>query len=244
MQGDRRDPVEITRPMLSWFLFMISRLETDGLEKTVLDCGAGGGTPPLAQFAERGYTCHGIDISEERLQMAAAYAEKNGFDMDLRVGDMRNLPYADETFAFVYELESMCHLTKKETWQTLEEMNRVLVPGGYLFAHFMTTDFWPLTGREQAPGEFVETEAGQTVVHSYFEDDEVMGAFSHMRIVWKQKRYTQFPFRIEGITEAQWQSWYTPGSTRFTEAEWQALYAERHRCCYTAWEIIAQKPGN
>jgi len=33
-------PAEITRPMLSWFFYVLSQLDTDGLDKTVIECEA------------------------------------------------------------------------------------------------------------------------------------------------------------------------------------------------------------
>ncbi len=232
----------ITRPMLAWFLYMIDRVGEDGLDRTVLDCGAGGSTPPLAHFAERGYECHGIDISEEQVQRAAAYAEERGYDLALRVGDMRDLPYEDASFSYVYELESMCHLTKADTGKAIAEMTRVLKPGGLLFAHFMSTDFWPLTGSEGAPGEFAGLECGEPVIHSYFEDDEVASYFEAHDVVWKEKRFTYLPLRTRTTTLERWKAWYDPKSTRFpTEADWLAAYEERERYCYAAWEVIAQR---
>ncbi len=227
--------------MLAWFLYVLSRLDTDGLDKTVLDCGAGGRTPPLSHFAERGYECHGIDISAEQVRRAAEYAKERGYALNLRVGDMRELPYPDASFSYVYELESMCHLTKADTKVALSEMKRVLKPGGYLFAHFMSMEFWPITGREEAAGEFAETECGEAVVHSYFEDDEVYGLFPDMRIVWKQKRFTYYPYRIDDLTRQEWRGWFVPGSTRYTSSEWDAMYEQRDRYCYAAWEVIARK---
>jgi len=237
----RRRPAEITRPMLAWFLYVLSHLDTEELDKRVLDCGAGGRTPPLAHFAERGYECHGIDMSGGQVLRAAEYAEERGYALNIRVGDMRELPYPDASFSYVYELESMCHLTKADTKQALSEMHRVLRPGGYLFAHFMSMEFWPLTGREEAPGEFSETEGGRAVVHSYFEDDEVQAMLSGMKTIWKQKRLTYYPYRVGDLTLEEWRRWFVPGSTRYTRSEWDAMYRERGRYCYAAWEVIARK---
>ena len=235
-------PAEITRPMLAWFLYMIDRVGPKGLDKTVLDCGAGGATPPLAHFAERGYDCHGIDISEAQIERAEAYAIEHGYDLDLRVGDMRDLPYPDEAFSYVYELESICHLTKADTRRALEEMARVLKRGGLLFAHFMSTQFWPLTGEEVAPGEYAGDEAGAPVVHSYFEDDEVDALFADHDVVWKEKRFTYFPLRTREVDLEGWMEWYDPKSTHFpTEADWRRAFEERERYCYVAWELIARK---
>jgi len=230
--------------MLSWFLYMIGRVGDAGLDKTVLDCGAGGPTPPVAQFAERGYSCHGVDISERQVELAAAYAKENAYAIDLQVGDMRDLPYPDESFSYVYELESMCHLTKADTKRALGEMKRVLKPGGLLFAHFMSTDFWPLTGHEEAPGEFSGMESGVPVIHSYFEDQEISKLFATFDVVWKQKRFTHFPLRTRETSLERWKAWYDPQSTNFpSEEDWLAAYEQRERYCYVAWEVVARKSG-
>lgn len=162
--------------------------------------------------------------------------------MDLRVGDMRDLPYPDDSFGYVYELESMCHLTKADTKKALAEMARVLKPGGLLFAHFMSTEFWPLTGKEGAPGEFAGMESGEPVIHSYFEDAEVADLFKGHDIVWKEKRYTYFPLRTRETTREQWRAWYDPASTSFpSEDDWNAAYDKCEQYCYAAWEVIARK---
>ncbi|MCK5584888.1 class I SAM-dependent methyltransferase, partial [Candidatus Bipolaricaulota bacterium] len=159
--------------MLACFLEYIARADRSGLDDTVLDCGGGGSTPPLAMFAERGYTCTGIAISEKQVASARACAEERDLPMTFDVGDMRALPYPDASFSYVYEIESMCHLTKADTRRAIGEMTRVLKPGGYLFAHFMSDELWPITGEEVGSGEFRGEEDGEIVVHSFFTDEEV-----------------------------------------------------------------------
>jgi len=235
-------PAQITRPMLGWFLYMIDHIKGEGLDKTVLDCGAGGATPPLVHFAERGYSCYGIDISELQIERAAAHGKAHGYELDLRVGDMRDLPYPDQAFSYVYELESMCHLTKADTRRALAEMTRVLKRGGLLFAHFMSNEFWPLTGKEVAPGEYASEEAGSSIVHSYFDDEEVAGLLGTLDVIWREKRYTYFPLRTRELSLDQWMNWYDPGSTHFpTRADWRKAFDERERYCYAAWEVIARR---
>ena len=155
---------------------------------------------------------------------------------------MRELPYPDGSFSYVYELESMCHLTKADTRKAIAEMTRVLKPGGLLFAHFMSMEFWPLMGKEGKPGEFAGIESGAPVIHSYFEDAEVASCFAEHDVVWKEKRFTYFPLRTREMSRDQWMTWHDSESTRFpTEADWRMAYEERERYCYAAWEVIAQR---
>lgn len=43
------------------------------LERTVLDCGAGGDSPPLGLFAQYGYVASGIDCNPEQIDIAQAH---------------------------------------------------------------------------------------------------------------------------------------------------------------------------
>jgi len=66
------------------------------LEKDVLECGAGTSTdlePLLVRFFDYGYDTHGIEIVEERLLAAQDYCIENELNLDIRQGDMRQLPF-------------------------------------------------------------------------------------------------------------------------------------------------------
>ena len=65
------------------------------LEKTVLDCGAGGAEPPLAMFYHRGYETHGVDISNRQLAKTREFCRIHNLDLGILKADMRDLPFAD-----------------------------------------------------------------------------------------------------------------------------------------------------
>src|SRR5215218_2724859 len=73
-------------------------LEQTGLESgwRVLDVGCGAGAF-LRLVAERGATPHGIDASEALI----AFARRRLPDADLRVGEMEDLPWEDDSFELV-----------------------------------------------------------------------------------------------------------------------------------------------
>lgn len=152
-------------------------------EKRILDCGAGGRRPPTALFGYYGYEAHGIDIDEERLKMAKSFCEDVRIPVHLRVGDMRNLPYDDESFGHVFSYNTICHLSKKDTAIAMREMIRVVKPGGSIFVNFLSTDDVRYgRGREVAPGEFVDH-----ALHTFFEDGEPEQFFEGTEITWKLK---------------------------------------------------------
>ncbi|UCH32567.1 MAG: SAM-dependent methyltransferase, partial [Candidatus Bathyarchaeota archaeon] len=47
------------------------------LDKTILDCGAGGDEPPLRLFLESGYEAVGVEISEDPLDKTRAFSRKH-----------------------------------------------------------------------------------------------------------------------------------------------------------------------
>ena len=74
---------------------MIRRIPVEAGQR-VLDIGCGTGFF-LRLVADRGGQAHGIDASEELLELARARVP----GADLRVGDMQFLPYADDCFDLV-----------------------------------------------------------------------------------------------------------------------------------------------
>jgi ubiquinone/menaquinone biosynthesis C-methylase UbiE len=163
-------------------------IETTDLEKKILDCGAGGPRPPLALFYNHGYETHGIDISEPAIVASNKYASEHDITLNIVPGDMREIPFDDETFSFVFSQNSICHLTKKDMTKAIQEMNRVLKPGGYLLVDFMSTESSyygsPSLGEEVGPGEYQYIdEDGDTVLHSFLSDGEPDKYFTGLKIV-------------------------------------------------------------
>src|SRR4029077_14769476 len=90
-----------------------------------LACGTGRIAVPLAA---RGFDVAGIDISQRALEVARAAAP----ELDWRHGDMRELPWDDESFDGVINLWSAFGYfeTQAEHERVLAEVARVLRPGG------------------------------------------------------------------------------------------------------------------
>ena len=59
----------------------LRQCNASSLEKTVLDCGAGGERPPLSLFHQHGYVCHGVEIDPNPLGQARAFSEENGMEI-------------------------------------------------------------------------------------------------------------------------------------------------------------------
>jgi SAM-dependent methyltransferase len=80
----------------------------------------------LAWAGARGATTYGVDISEPTLRLARhAFT---GEPLRAAVSDVRALPFADASFDAIYSMGTIEHF--HETQQAIEEMARVLKPGG------------------------------------------------------------------------------------------------------------------
>lgn len=95
--------------------------------KTVLEIGVGQGTD-LAQFGAAGAICHGVDITDNHLELTRRNFAARGLEVDLRKSDATRLPFPDAYFDCVYSFGVMHHIPEIE--KVVAEIERVLKPGG------------------------------------------------------------------------------------------------------------------
>lgn len=97
----------------------------------VLDAGCGPGYL-MEALSTRGFRLSGIDASERMLEAADARIKKAnpGCPIELKVGNIEELPFASESFDLVTSTGVIEYLPGDT--KVLEEMSRVLRPGGHL----------------------------------------------------------------------------------------------------------------
>lgn len=195
----------------------------------ILDCGAGGPLPPLALFERHGFEVWGIDVSDEQLDKAKQFCEQQGIAVQLRTGDMRDIPFENETFDYVYEHYSLCHLSKQDTAQAIREMYRVLKRQGLCFLGVISADCWPKSrfGQEKEPGEYWGEEGGERRLHSLFSDEEIENLFSAWEIVSKEKRVNYLWGATEGPSLEAWMDSYKEAGRGYSREAWRARYESR-----------------
>jgi SAM-dependent methyltransferase len=93
----------------------------------VADLGCGSGRA-LVWNRDWGSTNVGIDI-------APFFAQDARAEVDLVIGDLRRLPFADATFTKAYSLDVLEHLSPEALREMLTEAARVIAPGGSLFVY-------------------------------------------------------------------------------------------------------------
>ncbi len=198
--------------------------------RKILDCGAGGPVPPLALFYQHGFEAWGIDASDKQLNKARQFCEQQGIELHLCTGDMRRIPFEDETFDYVYEQYSMCHLSKQDTALAVNEMHRVLKPQGLCFLGVISMDTWPksLFGQEKKPGEYWGEEGeNKSALHSMFSDEEADELVSTWEIVSKKKEISYIREEANKISLEAWMELHKEVEDSYSQEDWRARYVSR-----------------
>jgi len=172
------------------------------LEKTVLDCGAGGDFPPLSLFSEYGYKTQGIEINDSQIDKAKMFSDKYGIELNISKGDMKKLSFQDESISYIYSYNSIFHMTKNDIIESVNEIKRVLKPGGICCINFLSVnDDGYGEGKELGKNEFLQIERGEEVIHTYYDINEGELHFKGMKILFKENRILERIYEGEKIKQ-------------------------------------------
>ena len=118
----------------------------------VLEVGCGTGAN-IWFLSREGFQVFGIDGSEVAIEQAKKRMKEEGLNADLAVGDILNLPYADNFFDCVLDIECIYANSYKDSELIMQEIKRVLVPDGLFFSKtFMSGTYGDGNG-EKLQGE-------------------------------------------------------------------------------------------
>ena len=124
----------------SWYSFRhwsIFRTELEALAQRwqkgkLLNLGCAHG-PDFLPF-KQDFELYGVDFSTKMLKLARKYAQKFKLTVNLTLADVSHLPCPDQTFDWAISVATYHHLKGKEERQAaLNELKRVLKPGGEAF---------------------------------------------------------------------------------------------------------------
>ena len=178
--------LDIFPPIL--YTFLDYALDAE-VEKTIIDCGAGGNFPKIALYAMSGFDTYGIEISEERMKRAEDFTKKRGLKVHLIKGDMRTLPYESESYGFAYSYNTIFHMNTEDIGVAIKEMLRVIKKHGLIYVNLLSTDDSHYgIGKEGSSGVFTQDEDGEQISHTYFKRNEGDAYFSNFEIIYKQIR--------------------------------------------------------
>ena len=172
------------------------------LEKSVLDCGAGGDCPPLALFLDYGYKTYGIEISDSQIEMAETFSKEHNVELNISKGDIRKLPFGDESISYIYSYNTIFHMKKEDIAKAVVEIKRVLKPGGICFINFLSINDCDYgQGEKVGEGEFLQCEGDGKVIHTYYDIEEAEAHFKDMKILFKENRILERLYEGEKIKQ-------------------------------------------
>ena len=107
---------------------------------SVLDFGSGVGRIIRHWNGVQRPVLHGTDYNSELIEWCSANLKSSEFRVNTLSGE---LPYESETFDFVYSFSVFTHLREPLQFHWLDELKRVLKPGGYIYLtthgeHYLT----------------------------------------------------------------------------------------------------------
>ena len=108
-------------------------------DRAVLEIGVGLGTDHV-QFARAGADLHGVDLTERGIDLVRRRLELEGLESQLQVADAEQLPFADESFDYVYSWGVLHHTPN--TPGAVAEAIRVLRPGGRICVMVYARHAW------------------------------------------------------------------------------------------------------
>ena len=122
----RRDFEELRYRDLS--LFTLGQIES----KIILDVGCGDGLYTLTFLKLGARYVAGQDISVESVNRAQNNCKKNGFsNFEIKSGNCEKLLFDNSTFDTVFSGDVFEHITKEQKINFINEIYRVLKPGGF-----------------------------------------------------------------------------------------------------------------
>jgi ubiquinone/menaquinone biosynthesis C-methylase UbiE len=178
-----------------------SPLKKIGAE-SVLDLGCGAGRH-LVFLSDLDFICYGIDIAFAGLEVAKTWLISEGFEVRLSQGEMHLLPYASCSFDAVVCLYVIYHGTVEKIKNALDEIYRVLKPGGLSLLTFISDQHHRYgKGREIESNTFItDVGADAGIPHHFYGREE---------LVWMVRRFKIAEMKLlarvnkEGQLESHW----------------------------------------
>ncbi len=181
-----------------WAIRQIAPQPTDH----ILEVGFGPGVA-VEEIAEQLTTglVAGIDLSQTMVDEAAkrnAEAIRTG-RVDLRYGRASNLPFPDASFDKAFSVHSIYF--RPEPVKVLQELQRVLKPGGLLAITTLPKDIWP----PNAPGSELQFGTSQCTPYFASEVEQMMlkAGFTMTRTVVDEASHRSSNYSVLGLKQGE-----------------------------------------
>ena len=172
-----------------------SRLFKKNGYRKVLDLGCGTGKHSIF-LAQEGFEVYATDMSRTGLNIAREKAESLGLrNILFKQHDMVRIPFLDSFFDAVICIWTIYHGTLDRIQETINEIQRVLKPGGIVLTDFLAVnDDTYGTGKEIERNTFLgEKKTEEDVPHHYSTKEELVqlcSEFEQLQIEESSDSYT------------------------------------------------------
>lgn len=120
--------------------YLINRWKSQG-KRDFLDLGCGLGRHTI-QFAQAGFKTSGFDLSEAAVEKTGEYAKQSNVEVDLKIGDMLNLPYGKGSFDCIYCRNVISHTDTNGMRKIAAELYDILRDGGECYLTLCSKQSW------------------------------------------------------------------------------------------------------
>ncbi|UCD54986.1 MAG: class I SAM-dependent methyltransferase [Candidatus Omnitrophota bacterium] len=114
---------------------------TDRGNINILEVGCGPG-PNIWYLSREGFDAYGIDGSTSAIEKAKGRLGEEGLKAYLRIGDIISLPYKDNFFDAVIDIECLYSNSREDTKTILGEIKRVLKKDGLFYSRTLTDEMY------------------------------------------------------------------------------------------------------
>jgi len=150
----------------------------------ILDLGCGAGRH-LVFLEGQGFICHGTDHAQKGLLSARAWLQEEGFPLRLTQSEMDQLPYASSSFNAVLCLYVIYHGTVEKIERVLQEIYRLLDPGGLSLVTFISDQHHRYgCGDEIESGTFItHIDADAGIPYHFSSEEELIRMVGDFRVL-------------------------------------------------------------
>lgn len=138
----------------------------------ILDIGCGKGTL-IEELYSIGFEVWGVNLSERSIDKLRQKYEISGKNIGLKKGTITKLPFEDNSFDYVFAVEVLEHLLPKMLIPALNEVRRILKPGGRFIA---TVPYKEIISQIVCPDCYVVFSPSQHL--SSFDEEKIKYLFS------------------------------------------------------------------
>ncbi len=156
-------------------VYLAKKWQEEGVH-SILDLGCGLGRHSL-YFTGKGFKVTAVDLSADAIEFNKRMQKEQGMDYLCKRADMMKLPFANDAFDRVFSYHVISHQDTAGVRHVLEEIARVLKPGGKVFLTLCAKEHYAFS-----QGAFprldentvLKTEGAEVEVPHFFADKEIL----------------------------------------------------------------------